>query len=601
MTITDGASCTVSQSFTITQPAFLAAPVTTQPSFCGQANGQATVNPSGGTSPYTSSGVMDKQQTIINLTAGTYTITVTDFNGCTRRRNAVVTLANGPVISLVNQTDVVCHGDATGSLDISVVGGSLPYTYNWSNGGTTQDITGLVAGAYTVIVTDSALCSDSLDFLIIEADEFTISPVITNASCGIANGSIVVTVSGATPGYNYLWNTGVTSDTLSNVIPGTYTVTISDASLCDTVLSYTVGVLPGPSVQLDSLRHVRCFGANTGRIFTTISGGTSPYTILWNDGNTNEDRFNLSAGTYTVIVTDDGGCTSQLTVTINQNPIIVASFTTQQATCNQPNGSATVTASGGVSPYTLLWETGATTSTISNLLAGNYSVTVTDSLNCSIVDSITVSNSGAPVIQLQNQTLPSCFGGNDGSLTITITSGQTPYTILWSNGDTGLTADSLSAGTYTVIVSDGLGCITSQSFNLTQPAAITLQLSSTPSYCEQVNGSATVIASGGTGTLSYLWSNTATTSTISSLSFGSYTVTVTDQNFCTSSSSVNVNSIASPSATTNQVTNVNCFGGSIGAVTVNITGGSGALSYAWSSGQTTQDISGIIAGNYSLL
>ena len=602
VTITDAATCTVSQSYTITQPTFLAAPVTTQPSFCGQANGQATVSPSGGVSPFTflwSNG--QTTQTIINLTAGTYTITVTDFNGCTRRRNAVVTLANGPVITLVNQTDVICHGDASGSLNISVVGGSLPYSYNWSNGSTTQDISGLVAGAYTVIVTDSALCSDSLDFLIIEPDEFTVSTVITNASCGIANGSIVVTVGGATPGYNYLWNTGVTSDTLSNVIPGTYTVTISDVNLCDTVLTYTLGSFPGPSIQLDSLRHVRCFGANTGRIYISISGGTTPYSILWNDGNTNEDRLFLSAGTYTVTVTDFGGCSTQLIVTINQNPAIVANFTTQQATCNQPNGSATVTPSGGVSPYTLMWETGATTSTISNLLAGNYSVTITDNLNCSKIDSINITNSGAPVIQLQNQTLPSCFGGNNGSLTILITSGQTPYVILWSNGDTGLTADTLTAGTYTVTVSDGLGCSTTQSFNLAQPAQIALQMSSTPAFCGQVNGSATVLASGGTGTLSYLWSNAATTATITSLAFGTYTVTVRDQNLCTSSSSVNVVSVAAPSATTNQVTNVNCFGGSTGAVTVTIAGGTGALSFAWSSGQTTQNISGVISGTYSLI
>ena len=121
MTVTDAAGCTVSQSYTITHPTFLAAPVTTQPSFCGQANGQATVNPSGGVSPYTflwSNG--QTTQTIINLTAGTYTITVTDFNGCTRRRNAVVTLSNGPVITLVNQTDVLCHGDASGSTSSSV-------------------------------------------------------------------------------------------------------------------------------------------------------------------------------------------------------------------------------------------------------------------------------------------------------------------------------------------------------------------------------------------------------------------------------------------------------------------------------------------------
>ncbi|MBK7966564.1 MAG: SprB repeat-containing protein [Bacteroidetes bacterium] len=360
VTITDGVGCSITQTFTITQPAFLSAPVTTQPSFCGQGNGQASVNPNGGVGAYTflwSNG--QTTQTIINLTAGTYTITVTDFNGCTRRRNAVVTLANGPVITLVNQVDVLCNGDATGSIDIDVVGGVLPYTYSWSNGFSTQDISGLVAGSYTVIVTDSALCSDSLDFLITEPSPFSISSLITDASCGIADGSVALTVGGSSPGYTYLWNTGATGAILSNVSGGTYTVTVSDVNLCDTVLTYTIGTLPGPSITLDSLRHVRCFGASTGRIFLTITGGTTPISILWNDGNTNEDRLGLFAGTYTVTVTDFGGCSNQLTITINQNSKITASFSIQQATCNQPNGSATVTPSGGQSPYDLLWGNGS--------------------------------------------------------------------------------------------------------------------------------------------------------------------------------------------------------------------------------------------------
>jgi gliding motility-associated-like protein len=602
VTITDAASCSVSQVFSVTQPSFLLIPVTTLPSFCGQSTGQATVNPSGGTGPYTflwSNGQLT--QTITNLTAGTYTITVTDFNGCTRRRNAVVTLANGPVITLVNQVNVLCNGGATGSIDISVAGGVMPYAYDWSNGFTSQDISGLGAGTYTVIVTDSALCSDSLDFLITESPAFSISSVISDASCGIANGSVALTVGGSSPGYSYLWNTGATGATLSSVLGGTYTVTVSDVNLCDTVLTYTVGTLLGPSITLDSLRHVRCFGGTTGRIYVTITGGTSPISILWNDGNTNEDRLGLSAGTYTVTATDFGGCSNALTITINQNSQITASFSTQNATCNQSNGSATVSPGGGVAPYDLLWETGATASTITNLLAGNYSVTITDSLSCIFVDSVTISNSGAPVIQLQNQTLPKCFGGNDGSLTITITSGQNPYTILWSNGDTGLTADSLSAGTHTVTVTDALGCTTTQSFLLTEPSAIILQMSSSPSYCGQGNGSAFVLASGGTGQLSYLWSNSGATSSITSLPSGTFSVTVTDQNLCTSSSSVNVAAIGAPIATVNQVTNVSCFGAATGGITVAIAGGTGSLTFLWSSGQTTRNIFALTSGTYTLV
>jgi gliding motility-associated-like protein len=602
VTITDAAACSITQTYAVNQPNVLLTPVTTQPSFCGQASGQATVNPNGGTPPYSylwSNG--QTTQTITNLTAGTYTVTVTDFNGCTRRRNAVVQLANGPVITLINQVNVLCNGGTTGSIDISVTGGILPYSYSWSNGSTSQDVAGLAAGTYTVIVTDSTLCSDSLSFIITESSPFSVSSVITNASCGIANGSIALTVGGSTPGYTYLWSTGSTNDTLLNVSGGTYTVTVSDLNLCDTVLTYTVGTLSGPSIAIDSIRNVRCFGAGTGRIYLTITGGTLPYSILWNDGNTNEDRLGLLAGTYTVTVTDFGGCSAQLSMTVNQNPQITASFTTQQATCNQANGSATVIPGGGAPSYVLLWETGATSATITNLLAGTYSVTITDNQNCTYVDSVTITNSGAPVVQLQNQTLPKCFGGNDGSLTITITSGQTPYTILWSNGDTGLIADTLAAGTHTVTVTDALGCTGTQSFLLSQPAEIVLQTLSTPSYCGQINGSATVVASGGTGQLSYLWSNSAITAAIISLASGTYTVTVTDQNLCTASSSVAVAAIGPPVATVNQVVDVGCFGAATGSITVAIAGGTGSLSFLWSSGQTTRNIFGLTAGTYTLV
>ena len=602
VTVSDAGACTATQSYTLTQPTFLTAPVITQASFCGQANGQATVNPSGGVGPHTflwSNG--QTTQTIINLTAGTYAITVTDFNGCTRRRNAAVTLANGPVITLVNQVEVLCHGDTSGSINISVAGGVLPYTYSWSNGSTTQDISGLVAGTYTVIVSDSASCSDSLDFIISEPSVFSVATTLQNVTCGLSNGSISLIVGGASPGYTYLWNNGATTAAITGLAVGSYTVTVSDFNLCDTVLTYSIVALAGPSITLDSTRTVRCFGGNSGRIYITVNGGAAPYSFLWNDGNINEDRLSVVAGTYTVTVTAFGGCTAQLVVTVNQNPLITASFTAQQASCNQANGSATVTPNGGLGALGLLWETGATTPTINNLAAGFYSVTITDIVGCNIIDSVSISNIGAPVIQLQNQVMPSCFGGNNGSLTISITLGGPPYTILWSNGDVSNTADTLLAGTYTVTVSDTSGCAVVTSFTLGQPSALTFNLQVTPSFCGQANGTATATPAGGTGTYSYLWSNGATTASINSLAFGVYTVTISDQNVCSLLGSVSVSAAAAPSLTQNIITDVSCFSGSNGSATVNISGGTGTFNYLWSSGQTTKDITGLIAGNYTLI
>jgi gliding motility-associated-like protein len=602
VTVTDGSGCTARRVNTVTQPPFLSAAITTLPSFCGLATGQASVNPGGGTPGYSilwSNG--QTTATITNLTAGTYSVTVTDQNGCTRRRNAVVSLSNGPVITLLSQVDVLCNGTSTGSLDIDVAGGVAPYSYVWSSGQTTQDITGLSAGTYTVFVTDDVSCSDSATFVIVENAGFTVSAAVQDASCGLANGSITLTVGGATPGYSYLWSNGQTSATATGLASGSYTVTVSDANSCDTSLVFAVGSLGGPAVAIDSTRDIRCFGINNGRIYITASGGSPTYSYLWNDGSTTQDRFGLSAGTYTVTITDAGGCTATNSATLIANTAIVPNFSTVQASCNQSNGSATVNPSGGVGPYSLLWETGANTNSITGLSAGVYVVTITDDVGCTKEDSVAVTNSGSPTVQLQNQTLPSCFAGSNGSLTISITGGTTPYTILWSNGSTTTTASGLAAGTYAVTVTDNVGCIDLKSFTLTQPDSLAISFVKTNANCGLPTGGLSASAAGGTGGVTYLWSTGATTNAISSVVAGLYTVTVTDQNSCTRVDTASINNIAGPELTLDLITDVSCNGGSNGAVAVSTSGGTNPNTYQWSSGQQTEDISNVPAGNYLLI
>ncbi len=602
VTITDGAGCTATRTNLVTQPQFLAAVVSTQPSFCGQATGQASVAVSGGVSPYTY--LWSNTATtasITNLTAGTYTVTVTDANGCTRRRNAVVSLANGPVITLAAQTDVTCYGGSNGALDISISGGIQPYVYAWSNSQTTQDLSGLAAGTYTVIVSDSTLCSDSATFIISQPDSFTITPAITNSACGLSTGAISVSASGGTPGYSYSWSNGQTTSSITSLAAGTYTLTLTDNSGCDSVVAFTVGSLSGPQVVLDSVRNIRCFGINNGRIYISVTGGTAAFSYLWSDGNTGSDRFGVTAGTYTVTVTDAGGCTSQLSATVTANTQINANFSTVQASCGQANGSATIAPSGGVAPYTVLWETGSNALTITGLAAGIYSATITDSLGCVRADSVAVSNTGSPTVQLQSQVLPTCFGGNNGSLTIAVSGGTTPYGILWSNGSTTVTASGLASGTYAVTVTDGVGCIDVKTFPLAQPDSIQLQFTASNANCGNANGSAQVSVTGGTGSFAYNWSSGAVTASASSLVAGLYTVTVTDQNGCTNLDTVSIANIAGPDLTLDQITNVTCFNGADGAISVSVTGGATPLTYAWSSGQTVQDISGLTANTYTLI
>ena len=601
VTVTDANGCTTTQSYTISQPSFLASPVTTSPTFCGQATGQATANSSGGVPPYAylwSNGQVT--QTITGLSAGTYTVTVTDANGCTRRRSASVTLANGPVITLVGQLDVTCAGGADGAIDISVSGGVAPYQFNWSNGNINEDVSGLTAGIYTVLVTDSAQCSDSLQVEIFSATPLSVSSSVTDASCGLSDGSISLQVSGGTPGYSFQWSTGLTGSAITGLISGNYTVTITDANACDTLMTFTVNNQAGPLAVVDSIRDIRCFGINNGRIFISVSGGTNPYSYLWSDGNTTQDRFGLAAGVYSVSVTDAGGCTTQLSATVLSNTALAAAFSSQQASCNQSNGAATVVASGGVAPYTFLWETGSTAATINGLAAGIFAVTITDSLGCVKADSVNITNTGSPVVQLQNQTQPTCYGSSDGSLTISITSGTSPYSLSWSNGDVGFTAAPLTAGSYAITITDALGCIALQTFVLSQPDAIGIGFTSSAANCGFSNGDLTALAAGGTGAFSYLWSNGILSSINNNVPSGLYTVTVTDQNGCVNSDTIRVDSVPGPQLSLVQVTSVACFGTASGAIDVSVASGTGPFNYSWSSGLISQDIASVIAGVYTV-
>lgn len=602
VTVTDANNCTSVKPITITQPAFLSlASFSTVNATCGQSNGSAQVNPAGGITPYSylwNTGSITNQ--ITNVSAGTYTVTVTDFNGCTRRRNVVISLANGPVISLLSQTDVSCNGGSNGAIDIDVTGGTSPYGYIWTNTAVTQDINGLTAGVYTVHVTDNTGCSDSATYTIVEPSAILIAPTITPASCGTATGGVSLSVSGGTPNYSYLWSTGAVTSSISSVVAGDYTVTVTDAHSCSLQNIYTVTTSSGPSIVVDSTFDARCYGASTGRIYISVTGGTSPFSYLWNDGSGSQDRTGLAAGTYTVTVTDFNTCSVSTQITIGQATLIVPSFTVQSASCNQSNGSLTVSATGGNGSYSYLWETGNVSNQITNQFAGVYSVTVTDTRGCSVIDSATIDNSGQAAILLSTQVNPLCNGLSTGMLTISVSGGVSPYQVQWSNGDVGLTADTLTAGTYTVTVTDQTSCSSQASFTITQPDALTLQLNSVNEHCNKADGSITVNVSGGTGLYTYLWSTSAVINQITGLEAGTYTVTVTDQNNCQASSSAVLINIAAPIINTISMVDANCYNSATGSVDIDIQGGTTPFTYLWSNGNNTQDLTAVVSGTYTV-
>ncbi|MDX6183215.1 T9SS type A sorting domain-containing protein [Flavobacterium sp. Fl-77] len=632
-TVTDANGCTRTQNFTVTQPsAITVTPLSqTNVSCFGGSNGAAAINtPTGGAGGYTynwtpGNPTGDGTTSVTGLTAGTWTCTVTDANGCTRTQNFTVTQT--PVITVTpsSQTNVSCFGGSNGAAAINTpTGGAGGYTYNWTPGNPTGDgttsVTGLTAGTWTCTVTDANGCTRTQNFTVTQPSAISVTPASqTNIACngGSTGAAAINTPTGGAGGYTYDWTpgtpTGDGTTSVTGLSAGTYTVTVTDANGCTATQSFTVTQPAALAVTPASQTNVSCFGGSNGSATVSVSGGTSAYTYAWSpSGGTAATASGLSAGTYTVTVTDANACTATQSFTITEPSVLAVTPASQtNVSCfGGSNGSATVSVSGGISAYTYAWSpSGGTAATASGLSAGTYTVTVTDANSCTTTQSFTITQPAALSVTPASQTNIACNGGSTGAAAInTPTGGVGGYTYDWTpgtpTGDGTTSVTGLSAGTYTVTVTDANGCIATQSFTVTQPSALV----ATPASQTNVscfggsNGSATVSVSGGTSAYTYAWSPSGgTAATASGLIAGTYTVTVTDANACTATQSFTITQPSALAVTPASQTNVSCFGGSNGSATVSVSGGTSAYTYAWSpSGGTAATASGLSAGTYTV-
>ncbi|MBI3510305.1 MAG: gliding motility-associated C-terminal domain-containing protein [Bacteroidetes bacterium] len=604
-TVTDANGCTTTQTFNITQPTALTATATSTPTGCSSNTGTATASPSGGTGPYTYSWAPSggTAATANNLAAGTYTCTITDANGCTTTANASVASSSGPALTVQSSSNVSCNGGTNGSATINATGNG-PFTYSWAPvGGTAATASGLAANTYTVTVIDANGCSSTQTVSITQPTAVSGTTTTTPTGCAASTGSATVTASGGTGSYTYSWApSGGTGSTASNLPSGNYTCTITDANGCTGTANASVSSSSGPAVTLQSSSDVSCNGGANGNA-TMNATGSGPFSYSWSpSGGTAATANNLTPNTYTCLVTDVNGCTTTQTVAINQPAAITSSTSTIPATCGNPDGSATVTANGGTGAYTYSWApSGGTAATASNIPAGNYTVTITDANGCTASANASVANTGGPTVTLQSSSNVTCFGSGNGTATVNAT-GNSPFTYSWSpSGGTAATATSLAPGTYTCAITDASGCVTTQTVTITEPTQLVSNPASTPATCNTSNGTADAVASGGTGPYTYVWSNSQTTATLSSLAGGTYSVTVTDANGCTTTSTVVVANNGAPVVTVSSQTDESCFGDNAGSATVNATGGSSPYTYAWSpAGGTAATANGLSAGTYTV-
>ena len=494
------------------------------------------------------------------------------------------------LVASATATGTTCNL-ANGSATTTVTGNTGTPTYLWSNNATTANLTNVAAGTYIVTVTEGS-CTDTAKVVIANTGSvptFTLSS--TQATCNNANGT--ATVNGAPTGSTYLWGNNGTTATISGLVAGNYPVTVTNSG-CTATQSVDV-TSTGSFTPVVTSTNTTCALNNGTATVTSPTGAT----YNWSNGLSTASISGLAANSYTVTVTSNG-CTATATATVAASTGITASATATNASCGVSDGSATVTPSPA-GTYSYLWSNGGNTATISNIAAGAYTVTVTATTGgCTATATANVNNIGGPTVTV-NGTNPLCFGAATGTATAVPAGGTGVYSYLWSNGGTTANISNLAAGSYTVTVTAGT-CVATGSYTVVAPSQINVNASSSGVSCFGAsNGAATAVASGGTGTLNYTWSNNATTASLSNLTAGTYSVTVRDANQCSATATTVVSTPAQINASATS-TAVGCFGGANGSATVVASGGTGSLTYNWSStpAQSTATAAGLTAGAYTV-
>lgn len=328
--------CSETATYTVTSPSEILLEIITEDTNCNTNEGSATVVASGGEPGYTYLWSNGSAETVVNeLYSGIYYVTVTDALGCSAIGVATINDIGGPVVEVESVADVSCYGGSTGAVSLAVSGGATPYTYLWSNGATTEDINNVRAGIYEIEVKDIEGCRAIESIKISEPEPLSIQMEIVQASCGQSNGSAKVIVKGGVSPYSYVWSTSATGNQISNLNLGAYTVTASDDNSCSITKHFSVSEIGAPTVIVDSVFNGTC-GNTDGAIYISVYGSYSEYSFQWSNGAQAEDLVGVNPGTYSITVSDEGGCNAVQVATIpadmpEPNPICLVSVDTESS------------------------------------------------------------------------------------------------------------------------------------------------------------------------------------------------------------------------------------------------------------------------------
>ena len=586
VTVTDNNGCTASANGTASQPTQLTASISslTNVSCNGASDGSATVTANGGTTDYTYLWSNNATTPTVNgLAAGTYNVTITDANSCTATASTTITQPEALTASITASTNALCNGASDGSATVTANGGTTDYTYLWSNNATTPAVSDLAAGNYSVTVTDANGCTATVNAIITEPTELTSELSAGTISCNGSTTNITNTVEGGTEPYQYYWSNSSTEQNLSGVIAGTYTVTVRDNNGCSVVESLEITQPDALTTSL-SATSILCNG-QTSNITNTVAGGTPNYTYLWNNGATIQNLEGVGSGTYNVTVTDANSCTATSSITVNEPEELTSELSAGTISCNGSTTDITNTVTGGTTPITYEWSNGSNTQNLTGVTAGTYSVTVRDNNSCSVVREITITQPNVLAVSVDAGSV--ACNGSTTTASAVVSGGTEPYEYQWSNSATAQTITDIIAGTYSVTVTDDNGCSTNAFTTITQPEELAVTISGSTSVCEGTTTTLTANVQGGTADFTYSWSNSATTSSITTPQLTTateYSVTVTDANNCSASASVNVEIGDTPGITIADVTPI-CVGGNT-MLQANVSNAGTGYTVEWSSTDT---------------
>ncbi len=581
------------------------------PASTGKSDGQASVQVvNGGNGNYTYQWDTDESiSQAAQLAPGVHTVTVTDQKGCTVVGSIEITEDIIPLSASIQPTAVIsCFDEATAGLSVSTNGGKGPFQYQWSNNATTDKLSNLKAGEYSVTITDAVGGQTTASYSIQQPEAVSASiQVIQPASTGKSDGQAQVEPSGGSGGYSYNWDNDELDQIAKRLAPGKHSVTISDRNNCQTVqeVEITENILP-LTASIQQLSEINCTGEASASIKAIVNGGKGPFQFQWSNNATVAIINDLTAGNYTLNITDAEGTTTTSSFTVEEPKQLSAEASViAPATTDNSDGQAELNVQGGVSPYNITWDNSEVGTKANKLSPGLHTIQVKDANGCTTSAEVEITENILPLSASIIQTSEiNCFGGATAGLRVNPKGGKKPFSFQWSKDNSQESnLAGLEAGNYSVTITDSKGSVTQAQYTINQPTEITATATVLePATTDNEDGKAKVEVNGGTGSFSIAWDNGANTEEVNNLAPGQHTVTLTDQNNCSTTAQVEITENILPlTASLEQIASINCYGETTAALKVSYQGGKGPFQVSWSEasldGETVSDLG---AGDYQV-